>query len=274
MTATELVTDAATAAQVLGNAGLDGLMIEFGVGIDCSRSMRDEHGLDKQGQPDPHGENLMQRAVNWSLALAQASDPNGIAQGVCFSSIARLGAPIRLDNHQDWLAQNRLLPEEMNTTNMVEMFTTLLDAAAQELNVPALRTLAEYANRSLTASDPAKRSLTPPKVIPLPRPYVMVIFTDGDPDDYERTEALLRACSLTAVRVVMVYISNQKAGIAPLRSLTKIHGRYTDNVQLVDLSTYTGGLRGIATETFMRLVVDGLSGWHKEVTAKRMLAVS
>jgi hypothetical protein len=223
---------------------------------------------------DPRLINHMQRAVDLVLPAALATDPNGTAQGVVYSRFARLGEPITTNNSDGWLDRNRLAPEEMTTSNLAEALIVLMQAAAKELGVPELLDLLEYADHAADHDDRAKRSLMPPQAIVLPRPYIIDVFSDGDPDDFQRVENLYRAFSYTGVLINCWSISNQPAGLLVLQELAVIHGRYTDNVKVHDLGSYPGGFRGVSDVEFLRLRAAALATWYAEIMApnRRLIA--
>jgi hypothetical protein len=224
-----------------------------GILIDCSWSMADELGLDKQRQPIANGGiSQVERAVTTYLALAQHLDPNGVAQGGVFSDIARMGEPIHLDNHRGWIERNRLNADEMEGTNLTAALQMMLRAIAVEVDCPEIAELALFANTAHHGKVPAKPIVT--------TPYQLVIMSDGEQEDVTAIENLLRAMSWAPIEVIIIYVSNQPAGLDILHALTKIRGRLTDNVRLVDLGR--GGLLNVTDEQLLRTFAGGLAQFH------------
>lgn len=224
-----------------------------GILIDCSRSMADELGLDKQRQPIAGGGvSQVDRAVTAYLALARHLDPNGVAQGGVFSDIARMGEPIHLDNHVGWTERNRLGANEMEGTDLTAALQMMLRAIAEEVGCPEIAELALFANTAHHDKVPAEPIVA--------TPYQLVIITDGEPEDVTAIENLLRAMSWAPIEVIIIYVSNQPGGIDILHALTKIRGRLTDNVRLVDLGR--GGLLNVDDEQLLRAFAGGLAQFH------------
>lgn len=250
------------AAQILYGELQFTTKIDCGLLIDGSRSMGDEYGLDKKRQPLIGAVNQVERAVTTYLALARYLDPNGIAQGAFFSEIVKKGEPIRLDTYNGWVDRNRLAAGEMLGTDMANGLQEMLQIIATEVGCSTIAELAFFA-------DPAHHGRVPADVIRC-NPYQLALVTDGEPEDVVAVENLLRAMSYAPIRVVILYVSNQRAGLDVLHSLTRIPGRLFDNVQLVNLGK--GGLQQADDTTMLQAFAGGLPDFGRQIAQHRLVA--
>jgi hypothetical protein len=235
------------AREIMAKLGLNGTA-ECGVLIDGSHSMADEYGLNSHCQPVFNSDNQVQHFVELWLALARVLDPNGVAQGVFFSETAKVGDPIQLDNVANWVDKNRLAAEDMGATDMTIGLQVMLSQIATETGIPQIAELAHFGN-------PEYHGQMPHDVIEGPR-YILAIFTDGEPKDVAAVENILRAMSYTSIEVLIVYVSNQPVGLSVLETLTRIEGRRTDNVRLLNLGKH--GLQDVSDEDLLSAFAQSL----------------
>ena len=239
---------------ILAELGLGGFVADQAVGDDVSKSMADEHGwVYKHGQWVDTGEasSEIQQVLDVLLLLAGETDPNQIVQAALFSTGVSDAEPIHTGTVSDWLLRNRPHPSKMGSTNFGPVLQYFIRAAAEELGVPEIASLADF------TGDEA-----PPAPIPGPRPYIIHLLGDGDPMDYYVAESLLRASSFGPIIVNLVYVSNQRAGKEVLESYLKIEGSHCNNVCFTDLGDIGHGL---SNEEILRRIIAAVAAAYKSL---------
>lgn len=228
-----------------------GQQCDFALALDTSRSTANERGINPRTlQPIAGAPDVMRVVVYRLAAILAALDRNQSALAITYNTEPHRRASITPRNYARWYDTN--MPPPHGRTMLGRAMELLLEMIGDEQHIPALKELAEAAQRHMVRRD------TPTTRLPrirLKTPVNVIATVEGDISDAATVEGVLSITrAIPALRWTLIFASRESIGREMLDSFRHAN----PNVHLCMLPE---GIEAASLELFYVLFFEGMREW-------------